>query len=424
MKKRDNKSLNKIKEGLISAFEKTKFKSFKISLVCADPKDKEMDRGLDTLMNEMLNDIDIPKRGKKYEKSDFLFSVDHWFAIKGQGTVMTGTVLKGSVGIGDTIEVASLKQEKKVKSMQMFRKPIDIAKKGDRVGIWVSKLDPKDLERGLVWAPGKSNQFTIALAQVQRIRHFKGEVLANMKYHFTIGHQTVLGTCTFFYNIPEENKLDEEDKDEESKFGFFGTVTESVKKEVEFVYNTIHLYSNCLPRKATKPGLPPKPEILPMQAKVYALIFFEAPIIWAPINSIFIGSKLDTEIEKNEWRLAFNGHILETYSAENEEFKKLIKITKDKFKEGIVDKVVDNRNIIVRNLLNKETPVSPFVNMKVIIVETGEIGKITGAFGKSGKFKARFDNDLQNTEELKNKVVRMPFKKLLYDTTHKMIQTI
>lgn len=121
-----------------------------------------------------------------------------------------------------------------------------------------------------------------------------------MKYHITIGHQTVLGTCSFFYHVPEESKTDEEEKFEESKFGFFGTPSESVKKEVEYVYNTIHLHSNCLPRKATKPGLPPKPEILPIQSKIYALVFFEAPIVCAPINSIFIGSKLDTEIEKNE----------------------------------------------------------------------------------------------------------------------------
>lgn len=48
---------------------------------------------------------------------------------------MTGTVLKGCVDVGDNIEIALLKQDKKVKSMQMFRKPITSAKKGDRVGI-------------------------------------------------------------------------------------------------------------------------------------------------------------------------------------------------------------------------------------------------------------------------------------------------
>jgi selenocysteine-specific elongation factor len=63
---------------------------------------------------------------------------------------MTGTILSGRVDSGDNIEIAAIKQTKKVKSMQMFRKSVDKAKKGDRVGICVAKLDPKDLERGLV----------------------------------------------------------------------------------------------------------------------------------------------------------------------------------------------------------------------------------------------------------------------------------
>jgi selenocysteine-specific elongation factor len=37
---------------------------------------------------------------------------------------MTGTVLGGQVKVSDTIEIPILKQEKKVKSMQMFRKPV------------------------------------------------------------------------------------------------------------------------------------------------------------------------------------------------------------------------------------------------------------------------------------------------------------
>lgn len=41
---------------------------------------------------------------------------------------MTGTVLSGNVKVGDNIELPNLKVEKKVKSMQMFRKPVSHAK--------------------------------------------------------------------------------------------------------------------------------------------------------------------------------------------------------------------------------------------------------------------------------------------------------
>ena len=39
-----------------------------------------------------------PKRDRT---GDFIFSVDHCFSIRGQGTVMTGTVLNGGVAIND-----------------------------------------------------------------------------------------------------------------------------------------------------------------------------------------------------------------------------------------------------------------------------------------------------------------------------------
>lgn len=36
-------------------------------------------------------------------------AVDHCFSIKGQGTVMTGTILSGSVSLGDNVEIPALK---------------------------------------------------------------------------------------------------------------------------------------------------------------------------------------------------------------------------------------------------------------------------------------------------------------------------
>ena len=41
---------------------------------------------------------------------------------------MTGTVLSGQVKVGETLEIPNLRVEKKVKSMQMFRKPVQVAK--------------------------------------------------------------------------------------------------------------------------------------------------------------------------------------------------------------------------------------------------------------------------------------------------------
>jgi len=45
----------------------------------------------------------------------FLFAVDHCFAIKGQGTVLTGTVLQGGVRVNDAVELPVLKISRQVR---------------------------------------------------------------------------------------------------------------------------------------------------------------------------------------------------------------------------------------------------------------------------------------------------------------------
>ena len=39
----------------------------------------------------------------------FKFAIDHCFAIRGQGTVLTGTVLSGAAKVGDSVELPELK---------------------------------------------------------------------------------------------------------------------------------------------------------------------------------------------------------------------------------------------------------------------------------------------------------------------------
>ena len=103
-----NTKVAKMKSNLLKAFEKTKFESVKVVPVCANPKETtvELDQGLDNLLYEILSDIKIPDRNSDSSSDDLLFSVDHCFRIKGHGGVMTGTVLKGKVQVGDKIEIS------------------------------------------------------------------------------------------------------------------------------------------------------------------------------------------------------------------------------------------------------------------------------------------------------------------------------
>ena len=85
-----------------------------------------------------------------------------------------GTVLSGTIKINDTIEIASLRIEKKIKSIQMFRKPVQAAGQGDRVGMCVASLDAALIERGLATTPGTVPTVHACIAYVRKIRFFKG----------------------------------------------------------------------------------------------------------------------------------------------------------------------------------------------------------------------------------------------------------
>jgi len=69
---------------------------------------------------------------------------------------------------------------------------------GDRVGICVTQLDAALVERGVACTPGALPTFTGAIAAVDKIRFFVGQMPSRLKVHITVGHQTVMGEIQFF----------------------------------------------------------------------------------------------------------------------------------------------------------------------------------------------------------------------------------
>lgn len=54
---------------------------------------------IDVLIDTLRKITFLPE--KRSENGPLLFAVDHCFTIKGQGAVMTGTILNGSVKVND-----------------------------------------------------------------------------------------------------------------------------------------------------------------------------------------------------------------------------------------------------------------------------------------------------------------------------------
>ena len=80
--------------------------------------------------------------------------VEDVFSISGRGTVVTGRVERGTVKVGDEIEIVGLTDTVKTTctGVEMFRKLLDQGQAGDNVGVLLRGTKREEVERGQVLA--------------------------------------------------------------------------------------------------------------------------------------------------------------------------------------------------------------------------------------------------------------------------------
>ncbi|WP_058300193.1 elongation factor Tu [Gorillibacterium timonense] len=104
------------------------------------------------LFNKIEEYIPLPER---QTDKPFLMPVEDVFTITGRGTVATGRVERGTVKVGDEVEIVGIAEETRktvVTGVEMFRKLLDSAQAGDNIGALLRGVDRKDIERGQVLA--------------------------------------------------------------------------------------------------------------------------------------------------------------------------------------------------------------------------------------------------------------------------------
>jgi len=124
------------------------------------PKERGEDKWVD-LIYELMDAIDsyIPTPERDTEKQ-FLMAIEDVFSITGRGTVATGRIERGTINVGDAVELVGLKETKAttVTGIEMFQKTLDQGMAGDNVGILIRGIQKTEIERGMVLAvPGSIN---------------------------------------------------------------------------------------------------------------------------------------------------------------------------------------------------------------------------------------------------------------------------
>jgi len=397
------------------------------------------------LVSLLSASVRIPER---VPGGPFFFAIDHCFPIKGQGTVLTGTVLSGTLRANDTIELPSLRQDRKVKSMQVFKKSVNRVGQGDRAGLCVAGLDPTLIERGLAATPGSVPTVNSALALVKRIRFFKGTIASEARVHLSAGHATVMATVVFFgarelavrgvgaagRGVEAFAAADADAEASELVDSFSGQTSAAPahsggKAAQNAAAAAAGLREAASKRSAArgipslsydwsldaKSGLPVSEwdwqeellggRVAPAAAGAgeelvmewqWAALLFDTPLV-TPLGSLVIGSRLDADLTANACRLAFYGRLAEALPSPDVHELSRLRLYKRKTREGVVDKVESKPEagqsgpivLLSRGLFSKETDMAAFVGLTVH-TRAGQAGVIDGAFGKSGKVRITF----------------------------------
>jgi selenocysteine-specific elongation factor len=131
--------------------------------------------------------------------------VDRVFTISGFGTVVTGTLIDGSLSIGQEVEIQPQGLKARIRGLQTHKQKIEQAVPGSRVAVNLSGVRKEDLQRGdVVTTPGWLRNTVLVDAQLeyladnsrplrhnQQIKFFSGaaEVLARVRL---LGDETLL----------------------------------------------------------------------------------------------------------------------------------------------------------------------------------------------------------------------------------------
>ena len=125
-----------------------------------NPEDPEKTKCIQELMDAL--DSYIPEPEREVDKP-FLMPIEDVFSIKGRGTVGTGRIERGTVHVGEEIEIIGITETRKaiVTGVEMFNKTLNDGQAGDNVGCLLRGVEKNDLERGQVLAkPGSITPHT------------------------------------------------------------------------------------------------------------------------------------------------------------------------------------------------------------------------------------------------------------------------
>ena len=199
----DSKKLTTIEEKMRAILVDTSFVGVEFVHVSA-----QKGEGINELRAALLRLL-TPKERKS--ESPLSVPIDHAFPVKGHGTVVTGTILSGHLGLGDIVEIAPLGKTSRVRSIQTFGEEREEASAGDRVGVNVPEVVDTEIARGdYLCTPGSMTRTSGFIARFDVNPLYRGRITKRMTVSISAGMSAVTGQIIPFIDTDNERVVQDE----------------------------------------------------------------------------------------------------------------------------------------------------------------------------------------------------------------------
>lgn len=119
--------------------------------------------------------------------------IDRVFSIPGFGTIVTGTLLSGSITKGDTLTVFPVGKTSKIRNIQVHETNQDICEAGQRVALNIPNIRKDEIYRGCVLAPANSMENTTLIdVNLQILKSSTRTIRNRERFHLFTGTSEIL----------------------------------------------------------------------------------------------------------------------------------------------------------------------------------------------------------------------------------------
>ena len=135
----------------------------------------------------------VQQTGEKSLRTPFRLPVDRVFSVEGFGTVVTGTLIEGSMSEDEIAELVPSGLTAKIRNLQVHGKDVTTAYAGQRVAVNLAGLKKSDIQRGdAVAKPGTVHVGQMLDVRLQNLKGSQRVILNNSQVHFYHGSTVLL----------------------------------------------------------------------------------------------------------------------------------------------------------------------------------------------------------------------------------------